>query len=305
MTPTSAFRSYSSTTVGIRGRLNEAVNLVRAHTAPVAPQVATLLERVRRIEAEVSEKTGVSLKNLDFLEIGPGQGARYLKYFAVQNCAVGIDLDVVVDSLRPGALLAMLRVNGPLRTVKTAARKILGVDRRFDREMCRTLQVANLPKPRLLQMNAEQLAFPDGSFDFVFSCSTFEHLPNPARVLEEIQRVLRPGGVAYIMLHLFTSEGGAHDPRIIADRREAVPLWAHLRPEHEAKVESNSYLNRWRLAEWEELFRQKIPGVHLEHLADPRPERAAALAALRQSGELSQFSDEELLNNELVALWRR
>lgn len=40
-----------------------------------------------------------------------------------------------------------------------------------------------------------QLPFPDGSFDVVFSHALFEHLSEPSAALQEIRRVLRPGGL--------------------------------------------------------------------------------------------------------------
>jgi molybdenum cofactor biosynthesis enzyme MoaA len=42
--------------------------------------------------------------------------------------------------------------------------------------------------------NLEQLSFLNDSFDFVISNDVFEHIENPARAMEELGRVLRPGG---------------------------------------------------------------------------------------------------------------
>jgi SAM-dependent methyltransferase len=42
--------------------------------------------------------------------------------------------------------------------------------------------------------DAENMPFPDGHFDVVFSNQVFEHLPDPALALREAVRVLRPGG---------------------------------------------------------------------------------------------------------------
>ncbi len=49
--------------------------------------------------------------------------------------------------------------------------------------------------------NAERLDFPDGSFDTVYSFGVLHHTPDIARSVSEVHRVLRPGGIAYIMLY--------------------------------------------------------------------------------------------------------
>jgi len=43
--------------------------------------------------------------------------------------------------------------------------------------------------------DAYQLPFPDGSFDAVFAHAVLWHLREPVRAVEEIRRVLRPGGI--------------------------------------------------------------------------------------------------------------
>jgi SAM-dependent methyltransferase len=47
----------------------------------------------------------------------------------------------------------------------------------------------------LLAMDAQKLAFGDGSFDFVYSFHALEHMSDARQALAEMSRVLAPGGV--------------------------------------------------------------------------------------------------------------
>jgi SAM-dependent methyltransferase len=46
--------------------------------------------------------------------------------------------------------------------------------------------------------SAQTLPFKDGSFDAVWSIAVLEHVPDPEVSLQEIERILTPGGVAYL-----------------------------------------------------------------------------------------------------------
>jgi SAM-dependent methyltransferase len=106
-----------------------------------------------------------ALKNQDVLEIGVGNGTHAQLLAGAARSFTGIDLtEYAVKST----------------TVR--------------------LRLAGLPA-RILRMDAEQLQFPDGSFDFVWSWGVIHHSADTARVLQQIHRVLRPGGTAVIMVY--------------------------------------------------------------------------------------------------------
>ena len=53
----------------------------------------------------------------------------------------------------------------------------------------------------LVKGNAQELPFPDGSFDFVTSAGVLHHTPDTQKAINEVYRVLRPGGRAMISLY--------------------------------------------------------------------------------------------------------
>jgi ubiquinone/menaquinone biosynthesis C-methylase UbiE len=60
-------------------------------------------------------------------------------------------------------------------------------------------------------MDAQQLLFRDELFDFVFSLNAFEHICHPGQALQEISRVLKPGGHVFLQFTpLYFSDGGHH-----------------------------------------------------------------------------------------------
>ena len=53
----------------------------------------------------------------------------------------------------------------------------------------------------LLVMDGEDLQFEDQSFDLVYAYGVVQYTYNPERMVREIYRVLRPGGMAILMVH--------------------------------------------------------------------------------------------------------
>jgi 2-polyprenyl-3-methyl-5-hydroxy-6-metoxy-1,4-benzoquinol methylase len=54
------------------------------------------------------------------------------------------------------------------------------------------------PAGEFLQMDAEAMSFPDRSFDLIVSTENFEHLPDQARHVRELARLVRPDGFCFV-----------------------------------------------------------------------------------------------------------
>ncbi len=100
------------------------------------------------------------------LEVGIGTGLA-LDFYGAHVRVTGIDLSA-----------EMLR-EAELRAKKKNLRNLVG----------------------LHQMDARQIAFPDASFDHVAAMHVMSVVPEPERVLDEMARVVRPGGSVLIANH--------------------------------------------------------------------------------------------------------
>jgi hypothetical protein len=111
--------------------------------------------------------------------------------------------------------------------------------------------------------------------------------------------------VAYIDLHLFTSETGSLDPKVYTDENGQVARWPHLRPQFAGKIRSNAFLNKLRMDQWCELFKSKMPGASVTANPRLRPGLEADARSLMDRGELAGYSLEEVLAQDVVVLWRK
>lgn len=67
------------------------------------------------------------------------------------------------------------------------------------------------PGLRRIQASAGAVPLRDASMDLVFCASLIEHVPRPEEILGEIERVLKPGGTAYVSFPPYYSPLGGHE----------------------------------------------------------------------------------------------
>ncbi len=90
------------------------------------------------------------------------------------GCSTGIIDESIANHV---AWVTGVDIDEPAITLATSRRRAPNVDFRID--------------------DAMKLSFTDASFDIVICSQVYEHVPDPARMMEEIHRVLRAGGVCY------------------------------------------------------------------------------------------------------------
>ncbi len=96
------------------------------------------------------------------------------------------------------------------------------------------------PDADVRQMDGEALSFPVASFDYVVLCHVLSVTANPARMLEEAHRVLRPGGRLFVLNHETPTNAWRHLDKML------IPLARRLRFQSWFRLESISGVDRFR-----------------------------------------------------------
>ena len=68
-------------------------------------------------------------------------------------------------------------------------------------ELTRKRLSLNGLKADVMQMDAERMTFPDGTFDFIWSWGAIHHSAHPEAILKEAYRVLKPSGELRLMVY--------------------------------------------------------------------------------------------------------
>lgn len=283
--------------------LNELWSLYKSNFQDVSGTVADAVTAARETEETIAQMLGRPVEGCDVLEVGSGQRSAFRYLLGARNNYIGIDIEPAPSGNVVKDFRDDIRDRGFSRAAKNAIKNATGLSRKYDKTMRNMIGVTEVDT-EFRVMDAENMEFADNSFDVVVSHNVFEHLPDPVAVMREVARVLKPGGVAHIHTHLYTSDSGAHDPRIYAGDRKGYPYWAHLRPETEHMVKPNCYVNKVRLGDYLSGFKSTWPGSDNVNLPTPE-ELKQELAGLRAQGLLADYQDAELLTNILRTTWKK
>lgn len=160
----------------------------------------------------------------------------------------------------------------------------------------------NSESQTLICGNVNQLPLPSKRFDLVTSIAAFEHFLDVPAVVAELHRVVRPGGMLWLCIHLFTSVSGGHNLSFAQIPTQSLPTgidpWDHLR---ERKLPFHVPLNEWRKQQYLNTIGSYFDIVtHYcairegEHLLSPAVE-----------AELAQYNRDELTARDYVIVARK
>lgn len=245
----------------------------------------------------------IDINKARILDLGCGQTAVQTILFKADGADVtGIDMEVPTYKMGIKTFMRVIRANGIERAVKSLARHLL-FDRRFFSELFSGYgKSIPLNELDIRIMNATDLSFPDNHFDFIYSAWTFEHIEDVPGAIREINRVLKPSGIAWIGIHLFPSLSGGHhldwaEPdKSLSDK---VSPWDHLL---DNKYPVNTYLNRYRLGDYREFFSR-----HMKLLNEKRTYEGESLltAELEKMLQHKDYTREDLITRIVVFLCKK
>jgi ubiquinone/menaquinone biosynthesis C-methylase UbiE len=178
--------------------------------------------------------------------------------------------------------------------------QIAGID--YSPEMLRLAKqrYGASPSVHLCRGDAEALPFPDSSFDHVVCLGVFEYLSTYERSLDEIYRVLRPGGLVIISL----------PTRISLDRisnkllsMTAIPLWRTMK-----RVAGKRTLGQPMGRRWNRCIPWRVPPLLRKHGLTPEHSAYSGfllfpLAHLWPAAEFRLFSMLERFSKSHILGW--
>ncbi len=291
--------------MGIKRRFLELWLLYKLDKNSTELEIKNLLSDLKHTGSTIENLLGTPLVNKDILEIGPGQRFKQALFFGSSNRLTAIDLDdIEVHGI--AGWFKLWTNNGSVRFIKTAGRKVLGSDRAFKRAYEKLHPAARRANINFLRRDAADTGLPDLSFDVTISFSVLEHIPDPRLIIMEMIRLTKPGGVFFHVIHIYTSDSGAHDPRSFQIPHPDFPSWCHLRASTLHLSAGNCFINKLKLDDWLDIAAEKLPGCSIQYLfAVEESGLKNDLKKVRLGGELAEYRDDELLTNCLILTWKK
>ena len=251
--------SMSSQKISLYFRLLSSFNIFKAFKKGHLGGVDTALRDHLILLNAFKKYSDSDIETSRILDVGNGQNASQVVLFQADGAEVtGIDMEIPTYKMNLKLLLKVAKINGFERAIKSLIRHLL-FDKKYYKDLKEQYQKhfdLNTLDCRL--MNAAKMEFADNTFDFAYSTWVFEHVDNVSESLKEVNRVLKPGGLAWIGIHLFPSLSGGHNIEWIDPENnpsDKVPVWDHLR---ENRFPINTYLNKLTLDQYREIFRNNI-----------------------------------------------
>jgi SAM-dependent methyltransferase len=284
-------------------RLRSSLDILRRYRLGNLENVPRQLALHNRLCQMIRQHVGPELAGLRILEIGCGQRAAQTILFTADGVRItGIDVEVPTFTVSLKTFARVVRLNGLERAAKSVARHLF-FDSPFFAQLARQYgQPLPLDRADVRLMDAASLAFPDDTFDFVFSTLVFEHIADVPAAVAELNRVLKPEGLAWINIHLYPSLSGGHhkdwtNPQ--AERPPRVPPWDHLM---ENRFPVAGFLNRLRLEDYRRIFGARLTILEESLLGEGEDLLTPALEQdLGQKG----YDREDLLTREAALLCRK
>lgn len=114
------------------------------------------------------------------------------------------------------------------------------------------LKTYALESSRIVNGFGENIPFNPGTFDVVYSSNVLEHVQQPAKVLDEALRVLKPGGIAVIVFPNYGSwwEGHYGLPMIPNCPKSVYKLWVRLFGRDPSFIDTLRFLSYKDVSAW-------------------------------------------------------
>lgn len=160
------------------------------------------------------------------------------------------------------------------------ADKVVGIDvvPKYEQQAYQLQKELGLQGFEFVLADAAQMPFEDGSFDTVIMNDAMEHVSKPLEVLNEVYRILKPGGKLFVNFPPYNHPTGAHlsdvigipwvhvffsDKTLIAAYKELVAPLKDGQDRIKFRISENdqgeeyfSYLNKMSIRRFQEIIRQ-------------------------------------------------